>query len=156
MTTGSGSIQTEALKVDKFIIGELPLTNIPFATADLSTFGTSPSTRTAGLIGANVLKRFLMTIDYENQKITFADPTKVELAPGATAVSTIPSLGMAGIAVEGNLDGKQKVTFLIDTGAAFDNISESKVSSILTGPLFKVGLLKGLDGKVVSTASARF
>jgi hypothetical protein len=63
---------------------------------------------------------------------------------------------MAGMAVEGNLDGKQKVTFLIDTGAAFNNVSASKVSSIFPGPLYKVGLLKGLDGKVVQTASARF
>jgi clan AA aspartic protease (TIGR02281 family) len=156
MTTGSGSIQTEAVKVDKLSIGDLQLTNIPFATADLSTFGGAPSTRPAGLIGANVLKRFLMTIDYENQKITFADPTKVDVPPGATAVNTTPSLGMAGMAVEGNIDGKQKVTFLIDTGAALTNVAESKVKSILSGPLYKVGMVKGLDGKVVQTASVRF
>jgi predicted aspartyl protease len=156
MTTGAGSIQTEALQVDKLTIGDLQLTKVPFATADLASFGATATTKTAGLLGANVLKRFLMTIDYENQKLTFADPNKVEVPAGAAAIKTVPSLGMAGIAVEGNLDGKQKVTFLIDTGAAFDNISESKVSAILPGPLFRVGLLKGLDGKPVQTASARF
>jgi len=156
MTTGAGSIQTEALKVDKLSMGDLHMTNVPFATADLSTFGNSQTVRPVGLIGANVLKRFLMTIDYENQKITFADPTKVEIPPGATAVNTKPSLGMAGMAVEGNIDGKQKVTFLVDTGAAFNNVAESKVKNVLNGPLYRVGMLKGLDGKVVQTASARF
>lgn len=156
MTTGAGSIQTEALKVDKLTIGDLQLNNIPFATADLSTFGVAQAARPAGLIGANVLKRFLMTIDYENQKLTFADPTKVVIPEGATTVNTKPSLGMAGMAVEGNIDGKQKVTFLIDTGAAFNNIAESKVKNVLSGPLYRVGMLKGLDGKVVQTASARF
>ncbi|MBU6453042.1 MAG: aspartyl protease family protein [Cyanobacteria bacterium REEB67] len=156
MTTGAGSIQTEAITIDKLSLGELALNNIPFATADLSTFGGAQSTRPAGLLGANILKRFLITIDYENQKITFADPTRVQIPEGAMVVKTSPSLGMAGMAVEGKLDGSEKVTFLIDTGAAFNNVSESKVKSLLAGPLANVGMLKGLDGKVVKTSSARF
>ena len=68
----------------------------------------------------------------------------------------MPSLGMAGMAVEGMLDNKEKVTFLIDTGAAFNNISETKVKALLSGPIYQAGMLKGLDGKKVKTAAARF
>jgi len=156
MTTGSGSIQTEAVLMKKLSVGELDIENVPFAVADLNSFGNISGERPAGLIGANVLKRYLITVDYENQKLRFADPTQVIVPDGATIINTKPTLGMSGLAVEGNIDGKQKVTFLIDTGAAFNNISETKVKNLLWGPLYKVGMLKGLDGKLVETGSARF
>lgn len=154
MTTGSGSIQTDALNMNSFTLGDLELKNVPFAVADLNSFGQAQ--RPAGLIGANILKRFLLTIDYENQRITLADPGNVKVPDNAITVNTKPSLGMSGLAVDGNLDGKQKVTLLIDTGAAFNNISESKVKHLLWGPLYKAGMLKGLDGKLVQTGAARF
>ncbi len=156
MTTGSGSIKTGAILMKSMSIGELEINNVPFAVADLNSFGNISGEKPAGLIGANVLKRYLITVDYENQKLRFADPTQVTVPEGATVINTRPSLGMSGLAVEGNIDGKQKVTFLIDTGAAFNNISETKVKNLLWGPLYKVGMLKGLDGKLVETGSARF
>lgn len=156
MTTGSGSIHTSAVSVKSLSLGELTVNNVPFATADLGSFGNIQGEKPAGLIGANILKRYLVTIDYENEKLTFSDPTQVKVPDGATIIGTKPSLGMSGLAVDGNIDGKQKMTFLIDTGAAFNNISETKVKNLLWGPLYKVGKLKGLDGKLVDTGSARF
>ncbi len=156
MTTGSGSIKTGAVLMKSMSIGELEIENVPFAVADLNSFGSISGDKPAGLIGANILKRYLVTVDYENQKLHFADPTQVTVPEGATVINTRPSLGMSGLAVEGNIDGKQKVTFLIDTGAAFNNISETKVKHLLWGPVYKVGMLKGLDGKLVETGSARF
>ncbi|CAN5450413.1 hypothetical protein BH11CYA1_BH11CYA1_36570 [soil metagenome] len=156
MTTGSGTIKTGAVMVKSLALGELEIANVPFAVADLNSFGNIQGVKPAGLIGANVLKRYLMTVDYENEKLKFADPTQVVVPEGAIVINTKPSLGMSGLAVEGNIDGKQKVTFLIDTGAAFNNISETKVKSLLWGPVLKVGILKGLDGKPVETGAARF
>ncbi len=156
MTTGSGTIKTGAVLVKSLALGELEIANVPFAVADLNSFGNIPGAKPAGLIGANVLKRYLMTVDYENEKLRFADPTQVVVPEGAIIVNTKPSLGMSGLAVEGTIDGKQKVTFLIDTGAAFNNISETKVKALLWGPVLKVGILKGLDGKPVETGAARF
>ena len=156
MTTGSGTIKTGAVLVKSLALGELEIANVPFAVADLNSFGNIQGPKPAGLIGANVLKRYLMTVDYENEKLRFADPTNVVVPEGAIVVNTKPSLGMSGLAVEGTIDGKQKVTFLIDTGAAFNNISETKVKGLLWGPVLKVGILKGLDGKPVETGAARF
>jgi clan AA aspartic protease (TIGR02281 family) len=156
MTTGSGTIKTGAVLVKSLALGELEIANVPFAVADLNSFGNIQGPKPAGLIGANVLKRYLMTVDYENEKLRFADPTQVDVPEGAIVINTKPSLGMSGLAVEGTIDGKQKVTFLIDTGAAFNNISETKVKALLWGPVLKVGILKGLDGKPVETGAARF
>ena len=158
MTTGAGHIKTGAAKIEKLTIGDLALQNVPFALTDLTSFGQLQPQKPAGLIGANILKRFLVTIDYENETIILEDP---ESAPAnniknATIVDTKPSLGMSGLSVEGKINGKEPATFLIDTGAAFNNISESKVKPLMWGPLYKSGTLKGLDGKPVPTGSIRF
>lgn len=156
MTTGSGSIQATAVNLKTLSLGDMVLNDVPVAVTDLSSFDQLQKDRPAGLIGANILKRFLVTVDYENQRVTFDDPNKSEVPEGAIVVKTKPSLGMSGLAVEGTFDGKQNISFLIDTGAAFNNISETKVKNLVPNPLYKVGMLKGLDGKSVETGSARF
>lgn len=156
MTTGAGSIQAGSINLKSLTLGDMELTNVPVAVADLSTFDQVQKDRPAGLIGANVLKRFLVTVDYENQRVTLEDPNKVTVPDGAIILNTKPSLGMAGLAVEGSLDGKNHISFLIDTGAAFNNISETKVKNLVPNPLYRIGMLKGLDGKVVETGAAKF
>ena len=156
MTTGAGSIQAEAVNFRSLSLGDMELNDVAVAVADLSGFEQVQKERPAGLIGANILKRFLVTVDYENSKIIFEDPNKSSLPEGAIVLNTKPSLGMSGLAVEGSLDGKQNISFLIDTGAAFNNVSESKVKNLVPNPLYRIGMLKGLDGKLVETGSAKF
>lgn len=156
MTTGAGSIQAGSINLKSLTLGDMELNNVPVAVADLSTFDQVQKDRPAGLIGANILKRFLVTVDYENSRITLEDPNKVTVPDGAIILNTKPSLGMAGLAVEGSLDGKNNISFLIDTGAAFNNISETKVKNLVPNPLYRIGMLKGLDGKVVETGAAKF
>jgi len=156
MTTGAGSIKADGVKFNTFTLGDMELKDVTCAVADLSGFETIQKEKPAGLIGANVLKRFLVTVDYENGKVTFDDPRKSKVADGAIIVNTKPSLGMSGLAVEGSFDGKQKVSFLLDTGAAFNNVSESRVKSLIPNPLYRTGQLKGLDGKLVETGSVKF
>ncbi|MBX9940880.1 MAG: aspartyl protease family protein [Candidatus Obscuribacterales bacterium] len=156
MTTGAGSIKADGVKFNTFTLGDMELKDVTCAVADLSGFETVQKEKPAGLIGANVLKRFLVTVDYENGKVTFDDPRKSKVADGAIIVNTKPSLGMSGLAVEGSFDGKQKVSFLLDTGAAFNNVSESRVKSLIPNPLYRTGQLKGLDGKLVETGSVKF
>lgn len=156
MTTGAGSIQAEAVNFRSLSLGDMELNDVAVAVADLSGFEQVQKERPAGLIGANILKRFLVTVDYENGKIIFEDPNKNTLPEGAIVLNTKPSLGMSGLAVEGSLDGKQNISFLIDTGAAFNNVSESKVKNLVPNPLYRIGMLKGLDGKLVETGSAKF
>ena len=156
LTTGAGSIQAGSINAKSLSFGDLEITNIPFAVAQLDSFDQVTKEHPAGLIGANILKRFLVTVDYEHRKLIFEDPNKSSVPEGAIVVNTKPSLGMSGLAVEGTLDGKQNLSFLIDTGAAFNNISESKVKHLIPNPLYRIGQLKGLDGKAVETGSARF
>ncbi|HEY9714223.1 MAG TPA: retroviral-like aspartic protease family protein, partial [Chroococcales cyanobacterium] len=155
MTTGSGSIKTDFISAEKLSIGDITLENIAMAVAPLQGFSNIPDPKPGGLLGANILRRFLVSIDYPNRTVTFANPRQVAIPEGAVVLDTKPALGSSGRIVNGDLDGK-KLTFLIDTGAAINNMTESQAKSILAVPLLPVGTIEGLDGQKVSIASARF
>jgi hypothetical protein len=155
MTTGSGSVNLSYMNIPKMAIGDLTLKDIHFAVADLAAFSQILGQRPSGLIGANILRRFRVTIDYPQKKLILAHPSNVKVAPDAIAIPTKPALGMSGVLVDGELDG-QKLSFLVDTGAAFNNISSKLAKPILSGSVLPVGSLEGLDGKKVKIGSVRF
>lgn len=156
ITTGSGAMKMSFAQLKSFQIGEIVLQDVPVAIADLSKFAQFLSVKPQGLIGANILKRFLITIDYDKQELLLRDPDKVKPPEGAIVVDTKPSLGVSGLAVEGVLDNKLKLTFLIDSGAAFNHVSESLIKELTQTPLLPVGVIKGLDGTPVKTGATRF
>jgi hypothetical protein len=131
------------------------LKDVHFAVANLAAFSQIAGQRPAGLIGANILRRFLVTIDYPKRQVVLSHPDHAINPPDAIVISTKPALGMSGVLVDGELDG-HKLSFLIDTGAAFNNISSRLAKPILTVPLLPVGDLEGLDGRKVKTGSVRF
>jgi hypothetical protein len=156
ITTGSGAMKMGFANLKSFQIGEIVLDNVPVAIADLSKFSQFLATRPHGLIGANILKRFLITIDYEKQELLLQDPDRVKVPEGAVVVDTKPSLGVSGLAVEGVIDKSLKLSFLVDSGAAFNHVSESLIKALSAEPLLPVGVIKGLDGMPVKTGAIRF
>lgn len=156
ITTGSGAVKMGFAQLKTFQLGEVVLQDVPVAIADLSKFAQFLTVRPQGLIGANILKRFLITIDYEKQELLLRDPDKVKPPEDAIVVDTKPSLGVSGLAVEGVLDKKLKLSFLIDSGAAFNHVSESLIKELTQTPLLPVGVVKGLDGTPVKTGATRF
>lgn len=156
ITTGSGAMKMTFAQLKTFQLGEIVLQDVPVAIADLSKFAQFLAVKPHGLIGANILKRFLITIDYEKKELVLRDPDKVKPPEGAIVVETKPSLGVSGLAVEGVLDDRLKLTFLIDSGAAFNHVSESLIKELTQAPLLPVGVIKGLDGTPVRTGATRF
>jgi len=156
ITTGSGAMKMGYANLKSFQIGDIVLEDVPVAIADLSKFSQFLPTRPHGLIGANVLKRFLLTIDYDKRELILQDPDKVRVPEGAIVVETKPSLGVSGLAVEGVIDDKLKLSFLIDSGAAFNHVAESLIKEVTKEPLLTVGIIKGLDGTPVRTGAIRF
>lgn len=156
ITTGSGAMKMSFAQLKSFQLGEIVLQDVAVAIADLSKFSQFLTVKPQGLIGANILKRFLITIDYDKQELVLRDPDKVKPPEGAIVVDTKPSLGVSGLAVDGVLDDKLKLTFLIDSGAAFNHVSESLIKELTKTPLLPVGVIKGLDGIPVRTGATRF
>lgn len=156
MTTGAGSVAMNYMNLDKVTLGDVVLNNVPVAVTSLASFDHLIGARPAGLIGANILKRFLITFDYEKKTITLRDPSESIDLTDVEIVKTKPALGISGLAVDGVLDGAVPVTCLVDTGAAFNNISEGVVKSILPSSLLPMGDVLGLDGRRIKTSSVRF
>jgi predicted aspartyl protease/tetratricopeptide (TPR) repeat protein len=156
MTTGAGSVAMNYMSLDKVAIGDVTLSNVPVAVTSLASFDHLIGARPAGLIGANILKRFLITFDYEKKQLILRDPSDTLDLTNVEIVKTKPALGVSGLAVEGTLDGAVPVTCLVDTGAAFNNISEAVVKSILPSSLLPMGDVLGLDGRRIKTSSVRF
>lgn len=156
ITTGSGAMKMGYAQLKTFQLGEIVLDDVSVAIADLSKFSQFLATRPHGLIGANILKRFLITIDYDKRELVLQDPDRVKVPEGAIVVDTKPSLGVSGLAVEGVIDGKLKLSFLVDSGAAFNHVAESLIREVSTEPLLSVGVIKGLDGTPVRTGAIKF
>ncbi len=155
MTTGSGTIKTSYTILSSLSLGDLTLSDVPVAISDLPGFHELSGVKPVGIIGADILRRFLVSIDYENGELTFSDPHDVTVPLDAVVIPTQPALGAAGLVVEGKLDG-QPLTFLVDTGAAFNNVSEGLVQKLLKSPLLPVGKVEGLDGQKVSIGAVMF
>lgn len=156
MTTGAGSVAMNYMNLNKVTIGDVSLANVPVAVTSLASFDHLIGARPAGLIGANILKRFLITFDYEKRQLTLRDPSDTVDLKNAEIVKTKPALGVSGLAVDSVIDDTVPVTCLVDTGAAFNNISESVVKSILPSSLLPMGDVLGLDGRRIKTSSVRF
>jgi predicted aspartyl protease len=155
MTTGAGSIPLKYMSVKDLALDHVVLKDVAFAVTDLSAFSKIIGKMPSGLLGANVLKRFLITIDYEKREITFANPNDAKIKATTQVLAAKPALGLSGLLVDGDLDGL-KVPFLVDTGAAFNNISEKLAKPLLTKALLPVGAIQGLDGTKVKIGSIRF
>jgi hypothetical protein len=155
MTTGSGTIKTGYTTLSSLSLGDLTLSSVPVAISELPGLHELPGQKPVGIIGADILRRFLVVIDFENREISLSDPHNVTVPPDATVIPTEPALGAAGLIVQGKLDG-QPITLLVDTGAAFNNISEKLVQKIIKPPLLPVGKVEGLDGQKISIGAVMF
>jgi predicted aspartyl protease/tetratricopeptide (TPR) repeat protein len=151
VTSGSKAVPLSYTKVSSLALGDIMLNEIPVLITDLSKVQDHP----AGLIGANILRRFAVTIDYDNKKLLLADPKNVSVAPGSITLPTMPVFGATALVVNGELNGKNKLNFLVDTGASFNNLPSSTAKDLHTGPLMPVGQIYGLDQQKLDIGSVK-
>lgn len=147
VTTGAKAVPLCYTKLQKVQIGNLAVENISALVSDLSSFGAAIGHRPSGLIGANILRRFFVTIDYGERKLILSDPNKVVLPEGAICIPTSPVFGATALVVNGLVDNKFSVNFLVDTGAAFNNLPQSLAKKLGIGSTISVGQIYGLDGQ---------
>ncbi|MDR3614671.1 MAG: aspartyl protease family protein [Candidatus Obscuribacterales bacterium] len=156
LTTGSGFMKMGNANIKSIELGPIRLENVPMAVANLPAFSAIKGVRPAGILGANVLRRFLVTIDYAKKILILSDPDQVKVPPQAVVIQGKPTLVSAGLAVDAVIDDKVKVSLLVDTGAAFNNVSESIVKPIMTMPLLSVGSVQGVEGNKIQIGAIKF
>ncbi len=155
ITTGAGSVPMSYMKLKTLVLGNLTFRSIPVVVADLSSLKLGPGKKLAGMLGANILRQFLITFDFPNQVIILSHPDSRLPDKHATIVPANPSLGGSALMVAGDLDGK-KLDFLIDTGAAFSLIPFELARQFADKPLANESIVHGLDGKQVKVYSGQY
>jgi predicted aspartyl protease len=155
ITTGSGSVPMGYMKLASLTMGTLAFKDIPMAVTDLAPLKFAPVTKIAGLLGANLLRQFLITFDFSKQTITLGHPDNTINDKEATIISAKPSLGGSALMVDGELDGK-KLACLIDTGAAYSIIPHELAVQLASNSVPGLNSVRGLDGKRVRVATGQF
>lgn len=153
ITAGGQSIPLNYLTTPAITIGDVTVNDISSLVTDMNAIGVGLSTKPAGILGANVLKRFLVTFNYPERTLILADPKNVKLAPEAVAIPTAPAFGSTALVVPATLNGKKSLNFLVDTGAAFNNLPPALAKDFYSGPLLRVGKVAGMDGKPINMCS---
>jgi len=112
--TGEGSADVGLAKIDSIQIGDATIRRQIFAVFDFSSLATLDGSPIPGLVGYEVFKRFVVTIDYEKRKLTLTQPSAFRYAGHGTEVP----LAFHGTKaqVQGSIDGIPGA-FDIDTGS---------------------------------------
>ncbi len=126
-TVDTGNTKVAEMQVGNVRLAEQPFGVISFADAKY-VFGTA---RVDGVIGDEVLRRFVVKIDYERNRLTFIQPSQF-VYHGSGTVLPIQRPRLIPI-VEGEIDGIAG-KFGIDTGA--------RSSLILYGPFVEENNLR--------------
>lgn len=146
----NGAVPAQLTSIPKVEIGEVALSDVQALMLDLTPQTRQLGKRIAGIIGANVINKFAVTIDYGKSQLIFNDASTYK--PPATAV-LVPFTNKQVPTVKAVLNGNTEVTFLIDTGAAFNNLPERYAKTFLGHQTAHMTEGTGLDGRSVRLAT---
>ncbi|MBX9878150.1 MAG: aspartyl protease family protein [Candidatus Obscuribacterales bacterium] len=156
ITTGGKALDVNYMTLSSLSVGDVSIDNVTAMVYDISSLSLAPGSRIGGLLGANVLRRFLVTIDYRDKVLILANPRSVVIPKGATVLPITPVFSAAVPVVKATLDDKLSANFLLDTGAPFNNLPVGLAKSLLNAPVLPVAKASGLDGQKVSMGAVRF
>lgn len=102
---GKKSVNAGLAKVGTLVLGDkIELKNQPFGVLPMPGFSNIEGTQFDGLVGYELFKRFVVRIDYADQKLTFIEPADFDRTDAGTAVPF--TLAGGGIPfVKGSIDG---------------------------------------------------
>jgi predicted aspartyl protease len=146
----TGAIPTQMTQVKKIEMGDATQSDVQALILDLMPQTRQMGKRIAGIIGANVMNKYAVTIDFSKSQVILNDAATYK--PSATA-SIVSFTQKQGPIVKALLNGTQEVSFLVDTGAAFNNLP-AKVGRQFQGnstPRTTEGT--GVDGRPVKLAT---
>ncbi|MBY0359043.1 MAG: aspartyl protease family protein [Candidatus Obscuribacterales bacterium] len=141
-----GNFTGQATEIEKLELGSVTLVGIQAAIVDLSGHARQLGKPIAGVLGTNVLNHFAVSIDYGKSVIRLRDYATYKPEPGSTVVAFTDKKGPI---VKAIINGKEEVSFLVDTGAAFNNLPPgiAKKYASSRNAHYTEGI--GVDGKPV-------
>lgn len=142
----SGSVMTNTSTIGRLELGNLIVNDIDARILDLSSQSRHLGRRLGGIIGTNVISKFVVGVDYGKTTLSFYDADSFVLPTDCAAVTF--SRRSAPV-VKVKLNGREDVMMLVDTGAAFNNLPPAVAARYSTGENKHVTEGTGLDGRPV-------
>jgi len=145
----AGYVNTQSSIVKRLEIGNLILNDVQARILDLSGQSRTLGKRIAGIIGTNVISKFVMVVDYSKPALIIGDIDNYQRPAKAASV---PFAQKQAPFVKVNFNGHDDQVLLVDTGAAFNHIPTSVAQKYLSGDpanLRHVTEGTGLDGRPV-------
>jgi predicted aspartyl protease len=152
MNAAAGTLYGMTTEVPKLQIGELQIPGVQAVIVDLSAHARQLGKPIAGVLGTNVLNRFAVSIDYGKSQITFRDYVTYKAPAGAIIV---PFVDRKGPLCKIQLNGKDNVECLVDTGAAFNNLPTALGKKYQTGQSIHYTEGVGVDGRSVKLGTVQ-
>lgn len=152
MNAAAGTLYGLTTEVPRLQFGELTIPGIQAVIVDLSAHARQLGKPIAGVLGTNVLNRFAVSIDYGKSQITFRDYVNYKAPPGAIIV---PFVDRKGPLCKIQLNGRDEVQCLIDTGAAFNNLPSAIGKKYQVGQSVHYTEGVGVDGRSVKLGTVQ-
>lgn len=147
LTALSGAVSTNTTTIGRLELGNLVVNDLDARILDLSGQSRNLGRRLAGIIGTNVISRYVVAIDYGKTQITFYDADSY-VRPQDLVI--LPFTRRSAPVVKIRIGGKEDVQMLVDTGAAFNNLPASVAMKYVgQGASMRMTEGTGLDGKAV-------
>lgn len=126
----------------------LLLRDVSFQVIDLTPFAELAGRRVDGILGRDIISRFVTTVDYEQQTVVFGNPTvsrsnaesatssavSKAVAPGSSSQQTkviVPfELRNGWIVVGTRINDAFEEEMILDTGASITTFSEDKIRQL--------------------------
>jgi predicted aspartyl protease len=145
----AGYVNTQSSIVKRLEIGNLILNDVQARILDLSGQSRTLGKRIAGIIGTNVISKFVMCVDYSKPALIIGD---IDNYPRPAKAASVPFVQKQAPFVKVSLNGHDDQILLVDTGAAFNHIPTAVAQKYLSGDpanLRHVTEGTGLDGRPI-------
>jgi predicted aspartyl protease len=142
----SGSVMTNTSTIGRLELGNLIVNDIEARILDLSSQSRHLGRRLGGIIGTNVISKFVVGVDYGKTSLSFYDADS--FSPTSDCAAVTFSRRSAPV-VKVKLNGREDVMMLVDTGAAFNNLPAAVAARYSSGDNKHVTEGTGLDGRPV-------
>ncbi len=112
--TGPETVETGKTRVGKLGLGNTTFVSQRFYTFDFTQLYAGGGVKMMGMVGAGVLRRYVICIAFQNDKIELFDPARLDLRRAGTSLPI--AIKESEITVAGSFDGIPG-KFQIDTGS---------------------------------------
>lgn len=112
---GEGTQEANLLSLPSIRFGDLVIDSVSAATIGLKPLSKYEGMPLEGILGYDIFSRFVVKIDYENQKLTLYEPSSFEYKGAGEALPI--TLEIDHPHIKAKVDGQYEGNFVIDCGA---------------------------------------